>query len=129
MAGVSFPKIVTDCELLKNSLEPLLAEMSHLNGENAELDAFLSEVKSLNQRQKELTGQLRQITRLRKEAQLRGQDLRSRVAAQLRGKLGFKNEHLMKFGLLPRRKPVRRKEEEEPPVEKPPATPEQPKTV
>lgn len=37
------------------------------------------------------------------------QDLRSR-SSQLRGKLGFKNEQLLGFGIPPRRKPVRRKE-------------------
>jgi chromosome segregation ATPase len=123
MAGSSFQKVVTDCELLKSSLEPLLGEMPHLNAENTELEAFLSEIKSLRTRQKELTSQLREVVRLRREAEARGEDLRSRVAAQLRGKLGFKNEQLLKFGIPPRRKPVRRKEEKTP-TAKPPVTPQ-----
>ncbi|HEX9943355.1 MAG TPA: hypothetical protein VGG03_15155 [Thermoanaerobaculia bacterium] len=112
MAGIAFAKIVADCELLKATLEPLLAEMPHLTPEHGELEAFLKDVQSLHNRQQELTGQLRQATRLRREAEQRGLDLRGRVAAQLRGKLGFKNEQLLKFGIPPRRKRVRRKPEE-----------------
>ena len=125
MAGVSFAKTVSDCELMKDALEPHLTEMPHLASEHGELTAFLGEVKSLNARQKELTGELRQITRLRQEAELRGQDLRSRVASLIRGKLGFKNENLLAFGIPLRRKP-RRKKTAEPPVEpaaSEPATP------
>lgn len=114
MAGITFAKVVTDCELVKASLEPLLTEMPHLAPEHTELVSFLDDVRSLNARQKELTGQLRQTTRLRREAEVRGQDLRSRVAAQLRGKLGFKNEQLLKFGVPPRRKRVRRSSSETP---------------
>ncbi|HEV2851676.1 MAG TPA: hypothetical protein VHC97_02620 [Thermoanaerobaculia bacterium] len=122
MAGISFAKTVSDCELMKDALEPHLTEMPHLAEEHGELAAFLAEVKSLNARQKDLTGELRQITRRRKEAELRGQDLRSRVAALIRGKLGFKNETLLKFGIPPRRK-TRRKTAEEPTVKPAPAEP------
>ena len=122
MAGGSYEKIVSDCELVKDALESLLGEMPHLNAENTELEAFLSEIKSLRTRQKDLTSQLREVVRLRREAETRGEDLRSRVAAQLRGKLGFKNEQLLKFGIPPRRKPARRKSEETP-TTKPSETP------
>jgi hypothetical protein len=125
MPTLTFEKVVSDCELLKDALGPLLGEMPHLNGENTELETFLNEVKSLRKEQKELTGRLREVVRLRKEAEARGQDLRSRVAAQLRGKLGFKSEQLLKFGVPPRRKPSRRKAEGKPdetPTEKPPET-------
>jgi hypothetical protein len=52
MAGISFAKTVSDCELLKDALEPHLTDMPHLAGERDELVAFLTEVKSLNARQK-----------------------------------------------------------------------------
>jgi hypothetical protein len=112
MAGISFAKTVADCELLMRALEPLLAGMPHLSGEHAELGEFLDEVKILNLRQSDLTGALRQVTRLRRAAELRGQDLRSRVAAQIRGKLGFTNQELLKFGIAPRRKALRRRSED-----------------
>jgi hypothetical protein len=111
MAGVSSDKIIAECELLKDTIEPLLTEMPHLAPEHTELGSFLDNIRTLRTRQQELTGQLRQTTRLRRETEQKGQDLRSRVAAQLRGKLGFKNEQLLKFGVPPRRKAVRRKAE------------------
>lgn len=129
MAGISFAKTVSDCELLKDALEPHLTDMPHLAGEHSELVAFLTEVKSLNARQKDLTGELRQITRRRKETELRGQDLRGRVASQIRGKLGFKNENLLAFGIRPRRKTRRKKTGEEPAVKPAPAEPATPVTL
>lgn len=127
MAGIAFAKTVADCELLMKALEPLLGEMPHLSGEHAELEAFLDEVKALNLRQSDLTGALRQVTRQRRTAELRGQDLRSRVAAQIRGKLGFTNEELLKFGIPPRRKSQRRQPEPSPETPTAPAAPTTPK--
>jgi hypothetical protein len=121
MTGIIFARLVADCELLKTALEGLLGEMPHLSPEFTELQAFLDEVHNLHVRQQELTGELRKTIRQRQEAQVVGQDLRSRVAAQLRGKLGFTNEQLMSFGVPPRRKTVRRKTEEpKPKPEEPP---------
>src|SRR5690242_12854783 len=108
MPGITFAKTVATCELLKSALEPLLEQMPHLAGEHKELEAFLNEVKNLTVRQSDLTGELRQVIKQRRDAELRGQDLRSRVASQIRGKLGFKNDELLKFGIAPRRK-ARRK--------------------
>jgi hypothetical protein len=101
------------------ALEALLGDMPHLNAEHAELRAFLDEVQELARLQEELKGQLQQMTRLRRESERRGQDLRSRVAAQLRGKLGFKNETLLRFGVPPRRARTRRTPDEpaKPPIE------------
>ena len=126
MAGIAFAKTVADCELLMKALEPLLEGMPHLSGEHTELASFLDEVKTLNLRQSDLTGALRQVTRQRRAAELRGQDLRSRVAAQIRGKLGFTNEELLKFGIVPRRRSQRRKPEAPPVTPAPPTAPTTP---
>jgi type I site-specific restriction endonuclease len=122
MATIAFSTLVADCQLLKTSLEGLLDEMPHLSPEYAELQAFLDEVQDLQVRQQELTGQLRKTVRQRREAELVGQDIRSRLAAQLRGKLGFTNEELMRFGVPPRRKAVKRKTEEPGPKPEEPPT-------
>lgn len=116
MSTVVFQKVVADCELLKLALEPLLDRYPHLSAEHIELVQFLEFIKDLNAQQSDLAAQLRKVVRFRREAELQGIDLRSRVAAQLRGKLGFTNEELMRFGVTPRRR-VRRRltEEEEPP--------------
>ncbi|HYO11786.1 MAG TPA: hypothetical protein VE685_01155 [Thermoanaerobaculia bacterium] len=120
MPGISFARTVSDCELMKAALEPLLGEMPHLAAEHEELGAFLDHVRELGRQQEDLKGQLRQMTRLRQEAERQGQDLRSRVAAQLRGKLGFKNETLLRFGVPPRRQRRRTSEET---VKRPAAAP------
>jgi hypothetical protein len=103
MPGISFARMTSDCELMKAALEPLLTEMPHLAAEHDELGTFLTRARDLGFQQENLKGQLRQVTRLRQELERQGQDLRSRVAAQLRGKLGFKNETLLQFGVPPRR--------------------------
>jgi hypothetical protein len=104
MPGISFRKIVSFCELLNSNLKTHLPDMPHLQEESAGLDALVTQAKALDNEQQLLRGRLGEITRLRREAELRGQDLRSRVAAQLRGKLGFKNENLLGFGIPPRKR-------------------------
>lgn len=120
MPGITFQKIVGDCELLNSNLKPLLAEMPLLQEESDALDALIARAKSLGNEQEVLTGRLREITRLRQEAQRESHDMRSRVAALLRGKLGFKSETLIGFGVPPRkrRKPAVKKAAPQPaPVE------------
>ncbi len=104
MPTTSFQKIVGDCELLISNLRPLLGEMPLLEEEAQALEALITRAKSLGSEQKVLTGRLREIVRLRLEAQLESNDMRSRVAALLRGKLGFQNETLLGFGVPPRKR-------------------------
>lgn len=113
MAGITFARIVANCDILRLNLEPMLAENPHLAPEHAELVAFLTDAKALQARQGDLRGQKQETTRLRREAEIRGQDVFGRVAALLRGKLGFKNENLLKFGIPPRKR-VRRPKQEGP---------------
>ncbi|HEX3553512.1 MAG TPA: hypothetical protein VIA62_09815 [Thermoanaerobaculia bacterium] len=120
MPGISFRKIVSFCELLSANLKPLLKDMPHLQDESIQLDTLITRAKSLDNEQQVTVGRLREITRLRRESELEGQDLRSRVAAQLRGKLGFKNETLLGFG-IPLRKQSR-KAKQTPAPTPPPAT-------
>jgi|SRR5947199_6882257 len=107
MPGISFRKIVSFCELLSANLKPLLKDMPHLQDESIQLDTLIGRAKSLDNEQQVVVGRLREITRLRRESELEGQDLRSRVVAQLLGKLGFKNESLLGFG-IPLRKQSRK---------------------
>ena len=113
MAGISFAKIVANCELLRLNLEPLLAENPHLTPEHEELVAYLTDAKALLARQSDLRGFKQEATRLRREAETKGQDLFGRVAALLRGKFGFKNEQLLRFGIPPRKR-IRRSRKEGP---------------
>jgi hypothetical protein len=104
MPSQSFQKIVSLSELLNTTLKQQLTEMPHLKGESEELDQLITDVKGLDQEQETLRGRLLEIVRKRKEAERRGNDLRSRVAAQLRGKLGFTNENLLAYGIKPRKR-------------------------
>jgi len=114
MPNLSYQKIVTFCELLSVTLKPQLEEMPHLKDESASLDTLIAELKELDAQQLALKGRLQEVTRLRQEAERRGQSLRSRIAAQLQGKLGFTNENLLAFGINPRRAGRRRAAPETP---------------
>ena len=124
MASISFQKIVGDCELLSSNLKPLLAEMPLLQEESDSLDALIAKSKSLGNEQQVLTGRLREITRLRIEAQRESLLMRGRVAALLRGKLGFENENLIGFGVPPRKRKRKKAEPKETPPPAPAGTPE-----
>lgn len=120
MPGQSFQKIVAYCELLESKLTPLLPEMPHLKDESESLGVLVGELKGLSHEQEDLKGRLREMTRRRREAERKSQDLRSRIAAQIQGKLGFSNENLIAFGIIPR-KTVRRRRATKPPEEAPSA--------
>jgi hypothetical protein len=130
MPGLSFQKIVSFCELLNATLKPQLTEMPHLQDESTALDALVAQAKSLDNEQQVLRGRLREITRLRRETERNGQDLRSRIAAQIRGKMGFDNENLLGFGIPPRKR-TRKKTSDSPdqPGPTPTPTPQTPSRV
>jgi hypothetical protein len=113
MASITFAKIVANCELLRLNMEPMLAENPLLAPKHEELVAYLTEAKAVLARQSDLRGRKQEATRLRQEAEAKGQDLFSRLASLLRAELGFKNEHLLKFGIPPRKR-VRRSRKEGP---------------
>ena len=125
MPGLSFRKIISLSELLNASLKPQLTDMPHLQQESDDLDQLITNAKSLDQEQQSLTGRLREITRLRQEAEHDSNDLRSRVAAQLRGKLGFTNENLLAYGIPPRKR-SRKKPAQQPEPPPPEVTQEAP---
>jgi len=134
MAGLSFARIVANCELVRLNLEPMLAQNPLLVPRHEELVAYLEEAKAVLARQSDLRGLKQEATRLRQEAVAKGQDLFGRLAALLRSELGFKNEQLLRFGISPRRRARRsRKEGPAPPNGTPPAptpaTPTPPSSV
>ena len=120
MPGISFQKIVSYCELLSSTLRAQLTELPHMQPESESLDELIEEVKDLDQEQQELRGRLKEVTRRRQEAEIRSRDLRSRIVAQLQGKLGFTNENLLAFGITPRKRTRRRPAPPEPELPPPP---------
>ena len=121
MPGLSQQKTTAYCELLSTTLKAFLDQVPHLKEESATLDVLIVELKSLSNEQEAIRGRSREVTRLRKGAEKRSQELRSRIVAQLQGKLGFSNESLMAFGITPR-KTVRRRRATKPPEETPAAS-------
>jgi hypothetical protein len=120
MPGLSQQKTVAFCELLSSTLKTFLDEMPYLKEESASLDGVIVELKGLSNEQEAIRGRSREVTRLRKGAEKRSQELRSRIVAQLQGKLGFSNESLMAFGITPRKTTRRRRAK--PPEETPAAS-------
>lgn len=124
MPGLSFARLVANCELVRLNLEPMLAENPLLAPKHAELVAYLEEAKGVLARQSDMRGLKQDATRLRQESLAKGHDLFGRIAALLRSELGFKNEQLLKFGIPPRRRVRRsRKEGPAPPVGTTPPAP------
>ena len=115
MPGISHQKTVAFCELLSTTLKEHLEQMPHLTDESVGLDGLITELKDLSNEQEALKGRSREVSRLRREAEQRSQSLRSRIVAQLQGKLGFKNETLLAFGITPRK--TRRRRAVAPPEE------------
>jgi hypothetical protein len=115
MPGQSFRKIITQSELLNATLKPQLTDMPHLKQDSDDLDQIVTNTKSLDQEQQTLKGRLREITRLRKEAEQSSNNLRSRVVAQLQGKLGFTNENLLSYGITPRKRTRKKPAKQDPP--------------
>jgi len=120
MAGFALAKYIADWDLLLAALKPRLADLPHLNAHSQELESLIAEARSLDQDQQSLRGRLQDTVKRRRAVERRGRDLRSRLAAQLRGTLGFDNDTLLGFGVPPRR--ARRKKataEPTPPPENP----------
>ena len=101
-------KIVTLTSLHDN-LAPRLQEMPHLASDHAALAALLVQARELGGRQDLITGELRSVNQQRVELEKQGRDLRSRMAAILRGTLGLDNADLVKYGIQPRAREIRRK--------------------
>lgn len=119
MAGIALAKYIADWDLLLGALKPLLADLPHLSLNAQELENLLAEARSLDMEQQSLRGRLQDTVKRRRGVEQRGRDLRSRLAAQLRGTLGFDNDTLLGFGVPPRRARRKKKTEPVPPPENP----------
>src|SRR5918999_1157578 len=64
-------------------------------------DDHIAEAKGLDSEQEVARGRLQGIIHRRQEVEKRGESLRSRVAAHLKGSFGFSSDELVKFGFRP----------------------------
>ncbi len=117
MANFTLAKLIADWELLNNALQPHLTDMPYLRDKATELSGLITEAKDMDTRQQDLRGSLQETVRLRQDLEKRGRSLHLRVAAILRGNLGFDNQTLLGFGLKPRRPRRKKTPETTPPPE------------
>ncbi|HKI02543.1 MAG TPA: hypothetical protein VKK31_11220 [Thermoanaerobaculia bacterium] len=100
---------VRSWDLLNESLKPLVAEMPHVQPLLAELQGMLDGVRSLDKEQEDARSKLRDLVRRRQDAEQQGEVVRRRVEAHLRGTFGYTSEELIRFGIKPRPRVIRRK--------------------
>jgi hypothetical protein len=116
-----FSARVRSWDLLNENLKPHLAEMPHVQLLQTELQGHLDEARALDTQQEDLRAQLRDLVHRRQEVEKQGETVRRRVEAHLRGTYGYTAEQLIKFGVKPRPRVIRRKKAETPTGETPPA--------
>lgn len=115
--------------MLDEQLKGELEVRPYIEPFSIELASLIDEAHDLQVQQEATRAQFRELIRLRQEIELRGDDLRSRIASFLRGEFGSKSEKLLRFGITPLPRTKVRKPES-PPLPQPeapaPASDEQP---
>lgn len=93
---------MNNLQLMSNNLEPKLATMEFLRPIHEEIAAVVVEGRQVEADQENARKVLTEIVRRRQELEQKGETLRLRAAAMLRGVFGFTSEELIPFGLRPR---------------------------
>jgi len=106
-------------DLLNESVKPMLADMPQVQPLQVELQGFLDSARSLDTEQEEMRSKLRDIVFRRKQVERQGEVVRRRVEAHLRGTYGYTAEQLIKHGVKPRPRVIRKKTQ---PARKPPVS-------
>ncbi len=96
-------------------------DLAHTEAERTELTQLLSQAKQLEIQLNGLRAQASEVTRLRREVDRQGEEIRRRLDTTIKGKYGQKSNKLKEFGLMPRKSPRRKPESEGPPQEDPTA--------
>jgi hypothetical protein len=120
-------------DLLNESVKPMLADMPQVQPLQVELQAILDLARALDTEQEDLRSKLRDIVFRRQEVERQGERVRRRVEAHLRGTYGYTAEQLIKHGVKPRPRVIRKKAKPTetpsvPPAESPPDAKAQQKT-
>lgn len=125
MPGTILATKIESWRKLIDQIRPLLGDSNdpHLAAAHVNLETAVREVQQLDDRAEGLRGERQQLNRLRREAEAKAGEARSRLAGLLVGQLGPKNEMLINYGLIPRPREVRRKPKKEAEPAPPPAPP------
>ena len=103
-----FARRMNKWELVSVNLKPHLEEMPFLQPIVAELDGLIGEAKAVDTEQELARQTLSDATHKRQELERRGETLRTRLTAHLKGAFGVASDQLIQFGITPRPKAVRR---------------------
>ena len=101
-------------DLLASNIAEHLPEMPQVLPLHTELQGVVGDLRTLDNEQEGVRARLRDIIQRRREVERRGEAVRRRIEAHLRGTFGFTNEQLIKFGIKPRPRVIRRKKVQEP---------------
>jgi hypothetical protein len=119
----------TRWDVMVSNLKPSLPEMPFVADDLEELEEVLAQTRALEALKADLRSQARQASAKIKVMLRKGDSLRSRLGANLQGKLGFSDPTLAKYGVRPRSTVVRRRKAggtPPPPAESSPVTEDQP---
>jgi hypothetical protein len=90
-------------ELFVAGMQPLLEKMPHLQPFHDRIQGLIVEARELYQQEEKAQKEARELTHRRQAMERDGDNLRARAAAHLRASFGFTSEHLIPFGITPRR--------------------------
>jgi hypothetical protein len=118
----------TRWDVMVSNLKPSLAEMPFVAADLDELEEVLARTRALEALKADLRSQARQANAEIKVMLHKGDRLRSRLSANLKGKLGFSDPTLAKYGIRPRSTVVRRRKAGGTPPPTPPSAEPSPAT-
>ncbi|HEY0783708.1 MAG TPA: hypothetical protein VGE98_14715 [Thermoanaerobaculia bacterium] len=113
---------ITRWDTLVTNLKTGINDLPHLADDLKALDGLLAQARALESQQEDLRSQARKATATLRDLGKQGDTVRARLGANLRGKFGFTDETLIKFGFKPR-PIVRRKSKKGTATTPAPATP------
>lgn len=114
----SYPDVVHDLEALLTATEEHAASLPTVEPHRVALSNQLDEIKSIKARQDSAQATRQQSTQDLKAAVIRGRELGIRLRGAVKADVGPKSELLVRFGIAPIRRRVRRAKPVEPPVDK-----------
>jgi hypothetical protein len=100
-------------DVLVASLEARLGEWPFIRPLYDELQGLIAESRAIVLQQEAARAQFHDAIGKRQDLEKRGVELRTRLASHLKAQLGFRNEQLRQFGLIPLSRTRRKPGEEE----------------
>jgi hypothetical protein len=101
LKGRSSAKRTTRWDVLVTNLKPDVPEIPHVADDLKTLEDLLAQARLLQTQQEEMRSQSRNSTDQLKKVLAEGDRLRARLGSTLKGKLGFSDAKLVKYGFTP----------------------------